>query len=220
MDVGYFLRERITFIRRFYETAAKPFEDIKRKIEAGEEPYEPPYSEDGEPPFLTEWQEADECLQVLAHACISMVSAALKLYFKAWERELGRPLDEASKREDGLINRYRVYFERNFGIRFSEGPSDLPLLEEIVLARNRFQHPDDLVSVVPTYSESDVEKLPRIFFMHETERRLFVEDGVAFAPWMLPTVSISGEQLRAAIAEVERFGEWLETQIEERILRR
>lgn len=52
MKVGEFLKDRTGFIRRHYETAAAPFYEIMRRIEAGEEPYEPPYSEDGEPPFL------------------------------------------------------------------------------------------------------------------------------------------------------------------------
>lgn len=62
MDVLYFLKERTRFIRYFYETACQPFRETMRKIEAGEEPFEPPYSEDGEPPFLTEWLEADTAL--------------------------------------------------------------------------------------------------------------------------------------------------------------
>ena len=56
MDVLFFLRERTKFIRYFYETAAEPFRETIRKIEADEAPFDnPPYSEDGEPPFLEEW---------------------------------------------------------------------------------------------------------------------------------------------------------------------
>ncbi len=88
MDVLYFLKERTRLIRDYYEHAARPFNEIIRKIEAAEEPYIPPYSEDPEPAFLSEWIEADELLEVTGRCCISMLSASLQLYFKTWEHEL------------------------------------------------------------------------------------------------------------------------------------
>lgn len=88
MDVLYFLKERTRLIREYYEHAAQPFNEIIRKIEAEEEPYIPPYSEDPEPAFFREWIEADELLEVTGRYCISMLSASLHLYFKTWEHEL------------------------------------------------------------------------------------------------------------------------------------
>lgn len=217
MDVGYFLRTRLDFVRSFYEAASRPFAEIKNKIEAGEEPYVPRSGEgEDEPPFLTEWQDADECLQVLAYACVSMLSAALRLYFKAWERELGkRPA--ASFPDEGLIGKYRSYFRENFGIRFEDGQVDLVFLEEIVLVRNRIQHPEHISSSRPSYSGSDLKKLPRIFFMSDIERRMFADDDMRFSEWMMPTVSISSEQLKAAIREIEKFGDWLEVEVASRL---
>ena len=69
MDIHYFLGRRISFIRQFHATASEPYNERMRKIRAGEEPFIPPYSEDGEPPFLDEWLEADESLHVLAYSC-------------------------------------------------------------------------------------------------------------------------------------------------------
>jgi len=55
MEVLAFLKDRTRFIRDFYETAERPFREIMRKIEESEAPYDnPPYSEDGEPPYLGE----------------------------------------------------------------------------------------------------------------------------------------------------------------------
>jgi hypothetical protein len=51
MDVDFFLKLRTNFILKFYDEAVKPFLQTQRLIEAGEEPFVPPYSEDGEPPF-------------------------------------------------------------------------------------------------------------------------------------------------------------------------
>ena len=75
-----------------------------QKIESEEPPFEPPYSEDGEPPFLAEWMEAEEGLQVVGRMCISMLSAALQLYFKTWEDELGLKWESTAER--------KMYFER------------------------------------------------------------------------------------------------------------
>jgi hypothetical protein len=51
MDVLYFLKERTRLIRQYYEQAARPFSETIQKIEAKEEPFVPPYSEDPEPAF-------------------------------------------------------------------------------------------------------------------------------------------------------------------------
>jgi hypothetical protein len=215
----FILKDRLEFIRRFYETAAKPFEEIKRKIGESEAPYDnPPYSEDGLPPFLDEWQEAEESLQFLGHACVSMLAAVLRLYFNVWERELGRTLDD-SCREQGWINKYAACFKRNFGIDFRDGPSDLSLLEEIVLARNRIQHPEYIASPGPNYSRSDLEKLPRALFIDDVERLLFMDEGKRLTPWLTPCVSVPGEKLRKALEQVGTFADWLERQIAKRLAR-
>ncbi len=50
MDVLFFLKERARFIRYYYKTAAEPFRETIRKIEADEAPFDDPtYSEDDEP---------------------------------------------------------------------------------------------------------------------------------------------------------------------------
>ena len=73
MDVRYFLDQRLAFIEQLYVNSAVSFIERKRKIEAEEKPFVPPYSEDPEPAFLSEWLEADESLQVLGGSCVSML---------------------------------------------------------------------------------------------------------------------------------------------------
>ena len=70
MDVRFFLNRRLGFIRQLYGTASAPYVERKQKIEDEEEPFVPPYSEDGEPAFFEEWLEADESLHVLAYSCV------------------------------------------------------------------------------------------------------------------------------------------------------
>ena len=67
MDVEFFLKNRTKFILYFYRNATKGFFEIIHAIENEEEPYVPPYSEDGEPPFLIEWMEAQTGLK--KHGC-------------------------------------------------------------------------------------------------------------------------------------------------------
>ena len=156
MEVLFFLQRRTKFIRAFYEEASFPFTERKRKIKAGEYPFKPPYSECYDPPFLSR-EEADEALDVLGQMCISMLSSSLQLYFKESVSELhrrysgeslakagiGRPEDyKATFKNEGWINGYRVYSREQLAIDWTKSPSNLNLLEEIVLARNRAQHPD------------------------------------------------------------------------------
>lgn len=217
MDVGYFLRDRIAFIRQFFDAASLPFLEKKRKIEAGEDPFVPPYSEDGEPPFLDEWIEADESLQVLGYACISMLAAALHLYLKTWENVLGTPVGNSFKPEfkKGHLNGYKTYFAARFGIDFAMAPSDLAMLEEIILTRNRIQHPDNIVTPRANYLPADLKKLPRAFFVNETEQSLFSDAEDIENLWLFPpSVHITEEKFVTAIVEVEKFSNWLESEID------
>ena len=76
VDVFFFLELRTKFISDFYEKATRTFTETKRKIQVGDEPFDnPPYDESGEPPYLEEWQEADEALEFIGQACLSYVAS-------------------------------------------------------------------------------------------------------------------------------------------------
>ena len=81
----------------------------------------PPYSGDegdGEPPFLSEWIEADTSLEVLGRTCLSMLSASLELYFKQWEAELGLSCRHDHKKQfkqSGFLRGYRACFSEAVG---------------------------------------------------------------------------------------------------------
>src|SRR5258707_1110533 len=84
MDAMAVLTERLRAVERLYHEAAGTFAERKRKIEAGEEPYQPPPFDpdydDPEPPFLEEWSEADEFQDIVGQACLSIVQSGLKDY--------------------------------------------------------------------------------------------------------------------------------------------
>lgn len=212
MDVLFFLKDRTRLIRQFYEHATSPFIEIIRKIEAEEEPYVPPYSEDGEPPYVSEWIDADELREVAGRCCLSMLSASLQLYFKTWEHNLGLNCGKGFKAEfknEGMVGGYRACLASCTGIDWSQCPADLAIIEQVVLARNRDQHPESITSVRVTHAEKDRQRFPRPFFMSEHEAALF-EEGDEPALFMSPSVHVSRDKLMTAIEQVERLCEWLE----------
>jgi hypothetical protein len=215
MDVRYFIDARIAFIRQFYATASEPYIERKRKIEAHEEPFVPPYSEDGEPQFLNKWLEADESLHILAYSCISMLAAALHLYLESWVRQSGVVVEESMKKSvfnnKGWFAGYDAHFTKHFNVAFKSGPSDLKMLEEVVLVRNRIEHPPTIISKKTQYAVSDLKHLGHPFFVNETEMALLGYLNKEMIPRiMLPTVHVTKSQLLAAVVEVERFSVWFE----------
>src|SRR5712692_3959981 len=84
MDVNAILTGRLRAVVRLYDEAAGIFTTRKKKIEAAEEPYQPPPFDpeygDPEPPFLEEWLEADEFQDIVGQACLSIVQSCLRDY--------------------------------------------------------------------------------------------------------------------------------------------
>jgi len=215
VEVLYFLKERTKFIRRFYEGAGESFSRTIRQIEAEEPPFdEPPYSEEGEPPFMEEWMDATMALEMLGRTCISMLSASLQLYFKTWERELGINCWEPGEREkafkNGFVQGYRVCFGSMLNISWCECPVNFDILEDVALARNRDQHPEHIstMSVNFVQQKKQADRLP--FFISDAERKMFSDPDMTGISWMRPSVHVSPESLVIAIEQVEALGEWLE----------
>jgi len=163
LDIAFFLNERTKFIRFFYDAASAPFIKMMADIENGVEPYIPPYSEDGEPPFLSEWLDARSGLETCGHHAISMLSSSLQLFLKAWVARLDRYHGMTFKvnfEKKGWFNGYQQILTE-VGLNISECPANLSIIEQIPLVRNRVQHPERLTDVNISYSQSDLCKNPR-----------------------------------------------------------
>lgn len=207
MDVLFFLKRRTDFIRRFYQTAGQSYRETIRKIEAGEAPFDnPPYSEDGEPPYMEEWQEADTSVQMIGRACLSMLSASLHLYFKTWESELGiewQPGERKKAFKNGFLHGYRTYFGEVLKIDWDECPANLDILEQVTLARNRDQHPDHITMLYVTHAPADRTKFRQLFFVGDFEKRMLADAELADDPLIVPAVHVSRETLFAATEQVD-----------------
>lgn len=182
-------------------------------IENGVEPYTPSYSEDDEPPFLTEWLDAKAGLETCGHHALSMLSSSLQLYLKAWVDRLDRYHGmkfEINFKNKGWFNGYRGIINE-VGLNMSECPANLEIIEQIPLVRNRVQHPEELTSINISHSRSDLTKLSSPYFVQESELSLAVEQkrlSWLFPPMIAPTK----EKITEAINNVEMFCSWLEAQ--------
>ena len=94
MDFLAFVNGRLDFIQRFYDQASEPFCEIKRKIDAGEEPFFPRYApgDYDEPGHLSEWIDADDSLRILGQYGLNLVAKAIQDYMRELiTREVGAP---------------------------------------------------------------------------------------------------------------------------------
>jgi len=151
-------------------------------------------------------------LEVTERCCISMLSASLQLYFKTWERELGlscgKDFQPEFKRE-GLVGGYRTCLTARVGIDWSDCPAELAIIEQMVLARNRDQHPETITTVRVTHVNKDRRRFSRPFFMGDREAELFQENEEP-SLFMSPSIHVSRDKLMTAIEQVECLCEWLE----------
>ena len=215
MDHLFFLKERTTFIRRFYGQARQPFDDAMRKIQAGEPPFDqPPYSEDPEPPYLVEYSEANDSARIVGLTCVSMLSASLKLFVVERHREVFQLTQDEKKvlGKLGFIRGYRKVLAAS-GIPIDHAPVNFVLLEEIDLARNQAQHPDRLTDINARYSEHALNKVSSPIFVSDREAQILSEtDANGVTRWLMqPQVDVSPQAMNRAIDEVERFCEWFDS---------
>lgn len=201
MDAHYFLNERTQYIRFFYDESVKPFHEIKRKIGAQEPPYVDQQSGDqDEPAYLDEWLSADAALDLVGLSCVSLLSEALKLYFKTMQdRVIGFRLSEQEIKimsGRGFVAGYKAAFEDIFDTDWSDCNIDFEIIEQIILARNRAQHGGNLSSFLLQHDTSTTKKHPLPFFANKQELE-YLKNGKSIIGE--PVVEISRENLFEAI---------------------
>jgi hypothetical protein len=228
MDYLEFTQSRIRFLRYLYTESAARFLEIRRKIEAHEEPYNWPIGyEDSEPPYLDEWVNAGNALDVLGQSVASLLSETLHLFIKYWVDELvkragaeqlntagvGLPTDQAYKAEfkKGWLNGYKAYCAK-LEVDWTASAAHMESLEQLVLARNTVQHPTDITSVRARQPKADAEKLPRGVFADAIDIALNESMNPGSLFLRPPRLDISGEKLHQAFDEVKRFCSWLDLQ--------
>lgn len=214
MDVNFFLKERTRFIRDFYNQGVAPFCDVQNRIESKAAPFDnPPYSEDGEPAFLTEWLDAETGADLLSQTCVSLLSDTLKLYFSTLQAEIGFAFDQGDKAfKRGFVAAYREALGDIFETDWSDCPVRFAVIEQVVLARNLSQHGGHLTSFHRSHDASTLRQHPQPFFASPEEAQAW-EDSGGQNSFLTPSVKITRERLFEAIAEVETLGDWLDARL-------
>ena len=219
MDVAYFLKERTQFILFFYERAVKPFNELKQAIDQHSPPFDNPPNdydwEAGEPPFFQEWWDADNAIQIVGLQCVSMLSDSLKLYFENLRTRVlcSRFEDERRAFKDEFVVAYKEALEQWLNIQWEKEGIDFSLIEQVVLARNRANHPEQIHDMLPDHDRKTLEKYPRPIFVSKPEMEMFhqTSDHGRFA--MMRGVRVSGGKLQLAIAEIEKMADLVDFRI-------
>lgn len=220
MDIQYFALSRVKFILGFYEKALSPFVEAKRLIEEQKPPYEPEYSESDEPPFLSEWLDADQSIDILGIQCASLLCSTLKLFLEeSLQNIFRRNAQKITKTintegaykpafKNGWLNGYRELFENEFNLDWQVSGVNLTLLEELILIRNRGQHPEQIMMMTNNYSENDLKKISSPFFIDDAHGNKNMYD---FLP---PTIKPKPEKMKSAFEETTKLISWLESSLE------
>lgn len=123
-----------------------------------------------------------------------------------------RWVDEERKRafRNGYLDGYRICFEAVLKQSWEDCPADLALVEQVTLARNRDQHPDEIVTMRVSHARADLSKYPPPIFMSDFDRARLNQRELEHGFLMNPSVDVSPERLEQAITETERLTSWLE----------
>lgn len=214
MDIRWFLKQRLDFIRNHYDCSTSTFLNITRQIEGGEAPFDnPPFSEDGEPAFQIEWEDANTSIDLIGISCVSLLSDALKLYLnsiKKWEFrfEFGETENKALKK--GYVGAFKAAMGDILNTDWVESGVDFEILEQVVLARNQGQHGNDITGFRVKIDAKTIQRHPRPIFGRSEEIEAMDGEDLVFRNVHGITMKIDRASLFAAIDEIEKLGDWVE----------
>ncbi len=184
--------------------------EAKRKIEAEEEPYvdeSDPEGSDGTPPFLEEWQHADECVASLGRWSVLLLSSCLKGYLEEFARDMNSwygiarlESKETTKGKEGLARFVSSFFLCDYGIDWAKVPPLIEDLEHLVLTRNDLEHNSNIVS-------GCVYQTP--FHREKRSSSIFTGDQTQF--WRDEAqLIVDSSRLARAVESVKTFCSWLD----------
>jgi hypothetical protein len=210
MDILAGLRDKLRFIERHYAAASEPFRETKRKIDAREEPFvpqpfDPETATDFDPPFLEEWQEATESLNIEGQAALKLVQSALREYLISFVDMYEIPLKTTGR---NWLERYKKHFLDVYGIDWDKAPVPVAELEEVNLARNDVEHSGEPFGMTRRQSQEHERRFPAGLFVNEVEKQVFQASGHSWPG----RIEVTDAGLKEAIRRVEIFCEYLDSQ--------
>jgi hypothetical protein len=215
MDANFFLVSRLDLITSFYRQGAAPFLATMAAITDETGDYaNPPYSEDSEPPYQLEWEQAQTCLLLLGATCISSLAGAMQVFLDTLVQEHG---DQAKCKTYGKKDGWWAMQQRYFAaheLDFAHSGADVGLLTDVVLARNSVQHPKSLTNDRASYRDDDLKKLKSPFFLSEEEAAVLKGTGSKISSYLFQaTIEVDEAKLTVAVGEMKKLGHWLQHSI-------
>jgi hypothetical protein len=212
---AFFLKIRTEFIRFFYAESVKPFQDIQYRIENKLSPFDnPPYSEDPEPAYLQEWMDAGTAIDVVGLSCVSLLSDALKMYFRMVQtREIGFALSEEEQskaKRHGFVQLYKTALGHILDTDWNDCPANFNVIEQVVLARNHSQHGSNIAYHHLPHDAATLRKHPSPFFASDEELESWKETGGNENSYFVPTIKVTQDKFFAATFEIEKLADWIE----------
>ena len=212
MDVLAMLKSKLRFIEWFYDDAAKPFVTMKRHIEKRQGKFreDPPGfdMEYGEPPYLSEWFEADQALNILGQSCLCLCQTSFRDFLDAFVQ---RSRIRKPNLKGNWFEKYQAFFKSEFKINWTEAPVDLHFIEDISLTRNSIEHTEDFArfwDLDRKQTREHKERYPNSIFTDEIDRTMM--PGLSGREGF--RIKITRDNLLAAIQTVERFCTYIEEQ--------
>ncbi|TIM26513.1 MAG: hypothetical protein E5Y63_28875 [Mesorhizobium sp.] len=209
-DAGWFLKERTRLIKLTFQVSTAAQERILKRIEEREKPFDnPPYREDGEPPYLEEWEDMHSGIHLLGLQAISMLSDSLKVYFRTQREDLHYRVGKQAGAT--FVELHKEPLGRVLGTDWSDCPADWAILEQVARARNVAQHTQQLHSFRDKHDHKTLERFADPFFIGDwqhygdAERRFF----------KYPVLEVESHRLFAAIDEVNKLADWVSSRIQE-----
>lgn len=199
------LHEKLRFISWFFGLTTAPFAGMKRKIEAGDRPYatSAAHKLGSDPPFATEWLDADQAIQLQGQLCLNLLQRSLLEYL---DETVNLSSDQPPSKKNNWFENYKRWFLKS-GVDWTASGADLLLIEEMTMARNRIQHGSrrDSHSPVKQQDEDYRKRFPKALFQNDFEARFFR----SFGP-KLRSIELTNDKLTKAMEEITRFTNFIE----------
>jgi hypothetical protein len=210
MNILRVLQDKLIFIDGFYKKSSQPFAGPKTKIENNEKPYNDNGREPvgDEPPYLQEWMDAEESLNILGLCCLDLVQRSFKEFLSGYVKNSGK---KVPKKKKGWFAAYKSFFATEYKLDWEEAPVDIHLLEQLNLARNDISHGEDrndIYTIGRTLSKNHSLRFPNSLFANEIDRQMW--SGSKHATPL--RIEVSADKLQQAIQIVDTFCSYIDQQ--------
>lgn len=205
MDYMYFVDERLNLALYTFDLGTPPFEEVRRKIEASEPPYDHPSGRDDseDDAYQEAFENANVAIQVIGMSCVELVQTALHAFLKEFvERSFGRLLlDRVSQiKKDGWFLKFKALFATNPDYDWANSGADLDVIEQLCLTRNDFHHSVNLVTRYPYQSKKHADKYSDSLFLNPAFCGAFMHEQ---------PLLVTRETLQSSINEVRKLCEYI-----------